>query len=171
MIALIASSKDFRDEEYFISLQTLSAKEKVITFSDKKGLIMGAEGGEAEAEKEIGELNTEDFSAIVFVGGPGCLKRLDNEESYRVIREAKGVIAAICISPVILAKAGILDGVQSTVWSSEMEKSPVRMLREHGAIYKDESVIIDGLIITANGPQATEEFAQAILLTKKEKGL
>lgn len=171
MIAIIVSSKDFRDEEYFISLDILSRSEKVITFSDKKGIIVGAEGGEGEAEKTLEEFNAKDFSATVFIGGPGCLRQLDNENGYRIARESEGVLAAICISPIILAKAGVLKGVSATVWSSTMEKNPLRILKEHGALYIDKPVVVDGLIVTANGPDAVEEFASTVLLTKKEKRL
>ena len=171
MIAIIVSSRDFRDEEYFISLDIFSGHDKVVTFSDQKGLIIGTEGGEAEADKTIKELNVKDFSVIVFVGGPGCLKYLDNEESYRIAREAEGILAAICISPLILAKAGVLSGVNATVWSSSMERAPLRVFKDYGVIYKDEAVVRDGLIVTANGPGATEDFANLVLLTKKEKQL
>ncbi len=170
MIAIIVAPKDFRDEEYFISLDVLSREEDVVTFSTKKGPIIGAEGGEGDAQKEIKDMSVSEFSAIVFVGGPGCLKFLDNEESYRVLREANCVLGAICISPVILANAGVLKGVRATVWSSDMERSPIRTLKEKGAIHENSSVVIDKRIVTANGPGATKDFAEAVLdLTKKQK--
>ncbi|PIR71487.1 MAG: hypothetical protein COU43_02395, partial [Candidatus Nealsonbacteria bacterium CG10_big_fil_rev_8_21_14_0_10_37_25] len=77
------------------------------------------------------------------------------------------VLASICISPVILAKAGVLKGKKATVWSSPMDKVPVRILEENEAIYQDKSVVADGKIVTANGPAAAEKFAKAIITALK----
>jgi len=79
------------------------------------------------------------------------------------------VLASICISPVILAKAGVLKGKKATVWSSPMDRGPVKILQNNGAIYEDKPVVVDGKIITGNGPGAAEEFGQAIIevLTKE----
>jgi len=73
------------------------------------------------------------------------------------------VLASICISPVILAKAGVLEGRKATVWSSVMDRSSVRILKDNGTIYQDEDVVVDGKIITGNGPAAAKEFGQAIV--------
>ena len=73
----------------------------------------------------------------------------------------KKVLAAICIAPTILAKAGVLDGKRATVWNKEGNNS--KILENHGAIFTDEMVIVDGKIITANGPDAAEGFAIKIV--------
>ena len=45
----------------------------------------------------------------------------------------------------------------------------LKILKENGAIYIDENVVVDGKLITANGPIAAEKFGQKILeiLTKE----
>ncbi len=173
MIAIVVASKNFRDEEYFIPLEIFSEfGMEVITFSDKVGCIIGNNGGEGIAQKILEELNPSEFSAIIFVGGPGCLKYLDNTESYKIIKEAvkcNCLIGAICIAPVILAKAGVLNGVRATVWSSGMERSGINILKEQGALYEDASVVKDKGIITANGPDVAKEFAQAVVSSVKTK--
>ncbi len=165
-VAFIVSSRDFRDEEYFIPKENLEKRgAEIYTFSNNKGMILGADGGEGEAEKELSELNPKNYSAIVFIGGPGALKFLDNEESYRIAQKTVAedkLLAAICISPVILAKAGVLRGVKATVFSSSMEREPVRILKDNGALHREDDVIKDGKIITANGPGAVEQFSREI---------
>jgi len=114
----------------------------------------------------VSEVNPAEFDGVVFVGGPGCLKHLDNEDSYRLAKETLSegkILAAICISPVILAKAGVLEGKKATVWSSPLEKKPIETLKENGATYQEENVVTDENIITANGPAAAQEFGQTIL--------
>ena len=170
-VVLIVSFKDFRDEEYFVPKGILEgAGVEVKTASNKMGTARGADGGEVEIDLLVSELNPALFDAIVFIGGPGALNQLDNENSYKIANETVSqgkVLAAICISPVILAKAGVLSGKKATVWSSALDRSPIEILKANGAIYRDEMVVVDGKIITANGPAAAQKFAQAIIETLK----
>jgi protease I len=96
---------------------------------------------------------------------------LDNEDSYRVARETVSqdkILASICISPVILAKAGVLKGKKATVWT-DFTKSQAKILEKEGAIFEEKPVVVDGKIITANGPGSAEEFGKKIIevLTKE----
>jgi len=172
-IVIIIAFRDFRDAEYFIPKEILeTAGAEVKTASNKIGTAIGADGGDTEVDLLVSEINIANFSAVVFIGGPGCLEVLDNEESYRIAKETVSqnkVLAAICISPTILAKAGVLKGKKATVWSSPLDGGPVRILKENGAIYEDEDVVVDGKIITGNGPGAAEEFGKTIVevLTKE----
>lgn len=163
---MIIAFRDFRDEEYFVPREILEkARVEVKTASNKKGTAIGADGGEVNVDLLISEINPADFDAVIFVGGPGCLENLDNESSYKVARETVSqakVLAAICISPVILAKAGVLEEKKATVWSSPLDKNPIKILESNGAIYQEKSVVIDGNIVTANGPSAAKEFGQKI---------
>jgi len=172
-VVIIVAFRDFRDAEYFVPKEILeTAGAQVKTASNKTGRAVGADGGDTEVDLLVSEINPADFNAVVFTGGPGCLESLDNEQSYKVVKETVAqnkVLASICISPTILAKAGVLKGKRATIWSAPMQKGPVKVLEENGAIYEDEDVVVDGKIITANGPGAAEEFGKKIVeaLTKK----
>ena len=165
--AMIIAFEDFRDQEYFVPKEILEKGGIGIkTISTKKGIAIGADGGEVEINFLIREIDLKNFDAIVFVGGPGCLENLDNKNSYRVIRETitqNKILASICISPIILAKAGVLKGRKATVWANSLNKEPVKILERNGAEFIDEKVVQDGNIITANGPDAAEEFGKKIL--------
>lgn len=164
---IILAFKDFRDEEYFKTYEVLFKGEiEIKTASTQKGTAFGADGGEVNIDFTLDEVKVDNFDAIVFIGGPGALKYLDNEKSYKIAKEAvqkNKILAAICISPTILAKAGVLDGKRATVWYSALDKSPIEILRENGAEFVDEKVVQDGNIITGNGPSAAEEFGEKIL--------
>jgi len=166
-IAIIVAFKNFRDEEYFVPKEILEgAGAEIKTASNEMGRALGADGGEVEIDLLVSDLNPAGFDAIVFIGGPGCLENLDNESSYKVAKETVSqnkVLAAICVSPIILAKAGVLEDKEATVWSSTLDRGPVASLKENGAIYQDKTVVVDGKIITGNGPEASKEFGEAIL--------
>jgi len=188
-IAIIIAFRNFRDAEYFIPKEILeSAGAEIKTVSNKiglpagrQGVAIGADGGEAQVDFLVKDLNPTAFDAVVFVGGPGCLNSLNNEDSYniaramvyrpssegryKIIRETvfqNKLLASICISSIILAKAGVLKGKRATVWNSVMDKSPIKILEQYGAIFEDKPVVVDGNIITANGPEAAKEFGEKI---------
>ncbi len=166
-VAIIIAFKDFQDKEYFGTKEVLEgAGVKTTTVSKKKETAIGVYGGEIKVDLTLDETNIADYDAVVFIGGGGALKYLDNEVCYKIAKEtvkAGKVLGAICISPVILAKAGVLAGKRATVWSSPLDKGPIKILKENGAEYLDEDVVTDAKIITANGPSAAKEFGENIV--------
>ena len=172
-IAMIVAFRDFRDEEYFETKEVLEkASAEIVTVSDSLGKAIGKFGGEVDVDLSLENLRIEDFDAILFIGGPGALEHLDNEVSYKIVKEAFSqdkVLGAICVSPVILAKAGVLRGHKATVWSSITDKSTVKTLEKYGAHYLPQAVVVDGKIVTANGPSAAKEFGLKIFELLKQK--
>ncbi len=166
-ILMVIAFKDFRDEEYFVPKQLfLVAGGDVKTASTQKGTAIGADGGTVPIDFLISDLNLAEFDAVVFIGGPGTLEYLDNEDSYKLVKDTVSqgkLLSAICISPIILAKAGVLEGKKATVWSSSMDKSAIKILEDNGVDYEDKPVVADGKIITGNGPAAAEEFGMKII--------
>lgn len=166
-IAMIIAFREFRDEEYFIPKQILEAAgAKIITISASLGKAMGKSGGDAEVNVLLEDLKTEDYDAVLFIGGAGASKYIEDETCHRIAREAvekNKVLGAICVAPAILAKAGVLRGKKATVWSSNMDKTTVKILEEGGAIFQSEPVVADGKIVTAVGPDAAKRFAEAII--------
>jgi protease I len=70
------------------------------------------------------------------------------------------VVAAICLAPVVLARAGILKGKKATYFNSPVS---FREMRAGGAVLVDKAVVTDDRIVTANGPAAAAEFAEAFI--------
>jgi len=165
-IAYIIAYKNFRDEEYFIPREILEGLDiKVDTYSDQKGKARGSEGGDVLVEN-LKDIKVNDYDGVVVAGGGGALKHLDNDEVRSLMnefREKGKLISAICIAPVILARAGLLKGKRATVWTSGLDKSAVKILKKNGADYVDEDIVSDGKIITANGPEAAKKFGKHIV--------
>jgi len=170
-IAMIIAYKDFRDEEYFVPRDVFEdAKAEIKVVSNNSGTAQGADGGDVEIDIKLSDLDVSDFDAVVFIGGPGALTHLDNEESYKIARDTLAqnkILAAICISSAILARAGVLNGKKATVWTSPLDKSAKTILEQNKAIYQKDSVVQDENIITADGPSSAKQFADKIIDTLK----
>jgi len=166
-VLMIIAFQNFKDEEYFVPKEILEkAGALVLTASTQKGTALGVSGGETEVTLSLNEVKAGDFDGVIFIGGPGASVLIDNTEGHRIAKEAvaaEKILGAICIAPAILAKAGVLQGKQATVWSSALDKSAVEILRNNGAVYQDEKVVVDGKIITADGPAAASEFGQYLV--------
>ena len=72
-------------------------------------------------------------------------------------RANKGYVGKSFEEEVQMVGEGVLEGKQVTVNSGAFR------LKQKGAIYVSEPVVVDGNIITANGLHSTEEFAREII--------
>lgn len=166
-IAMVVAQRDFRDEEYFIPKGIFENNNfQVVTVSTSKEKATGIYGGEAQIDLTVDSLDAYNFDAVLFIGGPGAADNIDNPQFHKIAlatAKANKILGAICIAPMILAKAGVLRGKKATVWSDPLNKNTIRVLEENGAIYQDERVVKDGNIITANGPLAAEQFGKTVV--------
>ena len=165
-VGIIIAFKGFKDIEYFIIRNVLSGSgAEITTISSQKGIAIGSDGGDVKVE-DASKINIDGFDAVVFIGGEGMGKDLDNKQFQKIAQdsvEKEKILGAICISPALLAKAGVLKGKKATVWSSPLNKEAIKILKENEAIYENKDVIVDGKIVTANGPMAAAEFAKTVL--------
>lgn len=115
------------------------------------------------------EVKIDDYDAIVISRGPGSRKYLwDNHYLRKLVKEAdsrKKVVAAISISPVVLARAGVLKGKESSVFNSP---DTVRELEKYGAVFQNRDVVVSGRILTGRDPKSAEAFGKAVLNVLKK---
>jgi putative intracellular protease/amidase len=97
---------------------------------------------------------------IVVPGGTGTRALLDDERLLDWLRGAHATstwTTSVCTGSLLLAAAGILDGVPATTHWLEFDK-----LGELGATPTDERVIFDGKIVTAAGVSSGIDMALAL---------
>jgi len=164
---MVIARKDLRDEEYQKPRQILEEKNiRVSTASSSTSPSTGVKGLTVTPDLLLDQVDANNFQAVVFVGGGGSREYFHNVKAHALAREmfeASKTVAAICIAPVILANSGILKGKRATVFPSE-----TKSLIAGQAQYTGTEVEKDGNIITANGPDAAENFGRVLLAALEE---
>lgn len=161
---VVIAQEGYQDTELAGTVRGLSnAGFTTVIASKNAGLCTGKLGGTQQATLAICDVVIQDYDRVAFIGGPGAGAYASDPDALHLAQEAQRAnmpIGAICIAPTILAKAHVLEGKRATVWDSGGEQ--IAILERYGAKYTGEAVTVDGSIVTANGPDAAEEFGKSI---------
>lgn len=157
--ALFVLYNRFQEDEYSIPRAILEQLSVSVTVtSSTLDVKTGTGGVKVQPDLLLGDVYGGDYDAIVFVGG--MQYEIDNLDAQRIAQEAVSegkLVAAICIAPLTLARAGLVEGKRVTAATKWNE------LEEAGAIVlTGASVERDGLIITADGPARSRKFGETI---------
>jgi protease I len=167
---MILAHETFRDEEYDKPRRILEAGGVEVTVaSSSLGEATGRFGLKAPVDILVKDAAEADYEAIVYIGGGGAREYFNDPAAQKLARDfdASGkIVAAICIAPHILAAAGVLKDKRATCFPSESGA-----LKQYGAEYSGTAVEIDGRIITAVGPEAAEDFGEAVLEALDQYGV
>ena len=119
-------------------------------------------GDKFTVEKNVREARPNDYDGLVLPGGVANPDQLRlSPESIAFIRqfaESDKPIAAICHGPWTLIDAGVALSKHMTSWPSLQAD-----LRNAGAEWTDEEVVIDGRLITSRKPDDLPAFNRAML--------
>jgi len=165
-VLIFLPKKDFNEEEFTIVRKRLQkAGKQIFITSDDHSACTGSKGMKVKSDTSFYNVHVNNFGAFILIGGIGSKSYWKHEVLHKIIKkffEAKKVIAAICSSPVILAKAGILQNRKATCYLEDKME-----LINTGIDYQDKNVVVDGYIVTANDSRSALQFAEAVLhLTK-----
>jgi len=156
----IIAPQGYQDIEYETPKKILQDKGHEVTTASTVHEATGALGGQTKVDLLLQEAKVENFDAIVFIGGPGSQTYFTDKQAHKLAQDfynAGKNVAAICAAPIILGKAGLLQGKKATCYAGGAE-----MLTETGAIYTGNPVEKDGLLITASGPPSAKLFGEAL---------
>lgn len=165
-VLLFVAQKGFQSKEYFDTKQELEhAGIRVTTVAPSRSEAVSHMGEGVIPNLALSEVKLADYDGVFAIGGPGALEHLDNEETARIFKEAQAMgnypYGAICISPRILAKAGVLTGKRATGWDSDGKLQDI--FDQYGVIRVKEPVVADDIIVTADGPAAAHDFGKKIV--------
>lgn len=163
-VLMVIPHTQFRDEEFFEPKKILEDEGAfVVTASTSARACYGMQGGSVQADIAIAEAKADDYAALVICGGSSVPDVFWNDKKLQELATAMSaagkVVAAICLSTVVLAKAKLLAGREATVYYLPQA---LHELKEAGARYVKETLLIHNNIILAEGPPDSQRFGQAI---------
>ena len=111
------------------------------------------------ADTGVDKAEAGDYDGLLLPGGvanPDALRMdADAVAFVKAFAEAGKPIAAICHAPWTLAEADVLKGRRLTSWPSLQTD-----LRNAGAEWVDEEVVVDGNLVTSRKPDDLEAFCR-----------
>ena len=164
-VLIVIAPEKFRDEE--LAEPVAALKNAGIGYdiaSTRRGTCTGMLGARATASLSLEEVDPKAYDGILIVGGGGAQTHLwDDDLLQQIVGFIAGkmkVVGAICLAPIILARAGVLKGKKATYYESP---TAMREMKGGGAILVNQPVVTDTRIVTANGPGASKAFAETFV--------
>lgn len=127
-----------------------------------QGMNHDERGDKFSVDVALDDADPNDYDALVLPGGvanPDSLRMNPKAVAFvRAFADAGKPIAAICHGPWTLIEAGVADGRRMTSWPS-LETD----LRNAGADWVDEQVVVDRGVVTSRKPDDLEAFNRKMI--------
>lgn len=121
-----------------------------------------------KVDQSLDEANPDDFRALVLPGGALNADHLRmNETARQWVRkffDSGKLVGVICHAPWLLASAGVIKDRQLTSYYTIQDD-----LRNAGATWVDQAVVIDDNLITSRQPDDMPAFGAAFVKALEEK--
>lgn len=161
-VLMVIASAQFRDEEYqkprkILELEGVRVTVACSSLKESTGML----GLKVKPDILLKDARADQYDGVIFVGGMGATEYWDNPAAHALARAIHGAgkpTTAICLAPMTLANAGLLEGKKATIW-----KDAVSDFKTKGVVYTGSPVEQDGRIITGSGPDAAEAFARTLV--------
>ena len=159
----------FEEAEFTKPIQALKdagATVEVIAAEAEDGKVQGMQhvdkGESFDIDKTLGEADINDYDALLLPGGAVNADQLRTQDKakewVKEIMQAGKPLAAICHAPWVLASAGVADGRKLTSFFTIQDD-----MRNAGADWVDEEVVVDSNLITSRKPDDIPAFNQALI--------
>ncbi len=159
---MIIANNWFQDYEFGIPFDFFHHKwVKITIWAGRKSECVGVFWSKTIADKELEKIYGWDYDMVIFIGGGWAYSQYFHDKDYlRIAKEAKK-LWAICIAPMILSESWIFNGKNVTGWDQNGVQK--KFIQDNWGFWVDKDVVISGNIVTANGPDAAQEFAEKCL--------
>ena len=163
---LILATDRFEESELFGPKEILEGKGARVTLASIgrdpiQATVHDELGKTITPDLTLGEVEADDYDALILPGGVGNPDRLRTErQAIDLIRQfdaAGKPMGAICHGPWLLVEADILRGRTATSWPSIRTD-----LRNAGANVVDEAAAVDGNLVTSRNPDDVPAFTAAL---------
>ena len=165
--ALVPLAPGFEDIEAVSIIDVLrrGQVEVVVAAIGDDLLVRSAHGIAIKADALWAQVAENEYDAIILPGGGEGTKNLSEfsplAERLRRQKSEEKLVCAICAAPTVLEAAGVLEDEDVTCYPScapQMAR-PVQQV----------PVVVDGLVITGQGPGAATLFALAVLANLEDE--
>jgi len=148
-------------ELWYPKLRLMEEGMEVVVAGPEKIVYPGKNGYPCKADRSLDEVRASDFDALVIPGGwaPDKLRR--NSVVLELVREFDRdhkPIAMICHAGWVPISARILKGRKVTGVSAIKDD-----LENAGATFLDQSVVVDGHLISSRTPADLPDFCKALI--------
>jgi protease I len=134
---------------------------ETVLVSPKRTTVRGWQytdwGNELRVDLPLDEARPRDFDALLLPGGvmsPDTLRTVPRAVSFvKGVFDLERPVAAICHGPWIIIEAGQASGRRVTAWPSLKTD-----LRNAGALWVDQPVVLDRNLVTSRGPDDIPAF-------------
>jgi protease I len=133
---------------------------KVTVIGVEMGSIEGKKGASLDADKTFDQVSVGDFDALIIPGGgaPENLRIHDGAVQFtREFAQSGKPVAAICHGAQLLISADVIQNKTITCVNKIRDD-----VKNAGANYVDEAIVVDDNFITSRVPKDIPEFNQAI---------
>lgn len=163
-VLLVVPATQFRDEEVFgVKGELETAGAEVTVASSAVRVCRGMDGGSIQSEVALDGLTPDSYDAVVLAGGASVPHLFWNDKALLSLvsaaAEAGKVLAAISLSSIVLVRAKLLEGKRATVYYLP---EAIEEFRSSGVGYVKDGVVVEGNLITAEGPENVLAFSRAI---------
>ena len=152
----------YQDQEVWYPYFRLLEEGYTVDFIGRDKLeYTGKYGYPLQANKLITECTVEEYDAVIIPGGfaPDLMRKDQTMITFVADMSAAGkLVASICHGAWIPASADILKGKRATCYYAIADD-----IRNAGANYVDEEVVVDGNLITSRTPNDLPAFCRAII--------
>lgn len=139
------------------------AKTKVVSpVSKPRGWSNKDWGDKVTADVALNDARADDYDALLLPGGvhnPDALRMIPEAVAFvKAFFDAGKPVAAICHGPWTVLEAGAARGKRMTSWPSLKTD-----LRNAGADWVDEEVVVDGNLVTSRRPDDIPAFNREVI--------
>lgn len=158
---LVPLANGVEEMEAVIVIDVLRRAQWTVTAAGlDEGVIVASRGVRLVPDKPWSEIEPDAFDILMIPGGAGGTARLKADvrvlDVVRAFDRAGKPIGAVCAGPLVLQAAGILAGRRVTCSPAVTERLTVTPRLT-------DRVVVDGHLITSQGPGTSFEFALAMV--------
>lgn len=166
VLVLVAERYNHQEYSYVVDVLRKQGAHVVVASFDLE-TVNAYDGGSVKPDITFEQVELSDYHAIYIPGGYAPERLAESELALSIVKEARKrglVVAAICHGPLVLARAGVIEGVKVTGYSAVLDA-----LKEAGGVLVAEKAVRDGNVVTGTDPSALPQFTKLFAEALAEK--